>query len=446
MAPRRRHHHLVMAEMRALCVLHFRRQEILGRVFRSGHKFKCNTAVRPSRDQTAIPEIAKTFLAVFIIGQEPEVPIVEVIHSGKECLLGRALPAHRRSKNYAAQKQTQNGTENPVNWHGKNAYSVNDTVTGYEVFMVDATIIIAAWCASTTLPRAVHSALAQNDVDLEVIVVDDASPDDTFAQIQALASQDARVRPLCLPTNGGPSAARNAGLAAAQGRWVAILDADDAFTPTRLARLIALAEAKGADAIFDDFQPVEADGQPIGPTHLSPCGLTEPEPWDLEHFLAGCQAEPGHPSLGYLKPVLRLDFLRQAQIRYDETLRNGEDFHLIAALLAAGGKLWCSPEPGYLYTVARGSISNRLDPDHARMLGRADDAFLSRNRAQMSARAVDLMRRRMRRLRDLGTAETVLQSLRSGHPAMAAKALMRRPRAIGRLVLQSWEAARRRLA
>ncbi len=61
------------------------------------------------------------------------------------------------------------------------------------------------------------------------------------------------------------------------------------------------------------------------------------------------------------------DFLRSNGLAYDETLRNGEDFHLIAALLATGGALWVIPEAGYFYTTRTGSVSNRLNPDHARI-------------------------------------------------------------------------------
>lgn len=311
--------------------------------------------------------------------------------------------------------------------------------------MIDATVIIAAWRAENLLARAVDSALAQREVEIEVVVVDDASPDGTLAIAQCCAARNPRVHTLALKENGGPSAARNAGLAVAKGRWIAILDADDTMTPDRLTRMIGLAEAERADAVFDDFQPVDSTGRPGGQTHLAPLGLTAPCRWDLETFLAGCQAESGRPSLGYLKPILRRDFLIRQKLHYDESLRNGEDFHLIAALLAAGGALWVSPEAGYQYTTGSGSISARLAPDHARALGHADAVFLERYGDDLSPRAVELMRRRQRRLADWTTAETVLQALRAGRPKRATGALLRRPRAIGRLAQQSFAAARRRL-
>ncbi|EIE48643.1 glycosyl transferase family 2 [Citreicella sp. 357] len=311
--------------------------------------------------------------------------------------------------------------------------------------MVDATIIIAAWCAEASLADAVGSALAQKGVSLEIVVVDDASPDGTFRLARSLAAQDERIRVLRQPRNGGPAAARNAGIDAAQGRWIAVLDADDAMVPGRLASLIALAEAVGADAVYDDFQPTDSAGKAVGPTHLAPLALSEPTRWDLETFLAGCQAEQCKPGLGYLKPLIKREFIESAGLRYDDALRNGEDFHLIAALLASGGSLWVSPEAGYLYTRASGTISSRLNPDHAQALARADAAFLERHAAQLSPRAQGLMRLHMRRFLDFGTSEAVLQSLKAGRPAVALAALVRRPQATGRLLRQIVEASARRI-
>ncbi len=310
--------------------------------------------------------------------------------------------------------------------------------------MIDATVIIAAWKAEAHLARSVESALSQRDLRLEVIVVDDASPDGTADLADRMAARDARVSVLRLPENGGPAAARNAGIDHARGEWIAVLDSDDAMHPDRLAAMIALARARGADAVYDNLQPVDMTGKPAGPPHVP--DIPEPVRWGLETFLSGNQARPGRPSLGFLKPLISKHFLDINAIRYDPTLRNGEDFHLMLDILAAGGRLWFMPAAGYLYTTRSGSISNRLNPDHARTLAQADAAFLQRHAGSLPAECVALMRQRQTRIADLATTEAAMQALRARRPGRAARALLQRPRALGRFALQISQALRRRLA
>jgi len=114
-----------------------------------------------------------------------------------------------------------------------------------------ASILVAAYQAAAYLPHALESALAQSCRDIEVIVVDDGSDDATAAIADSYARRDPRVVVLRHATNRGPAAARNTAIAAARGRWLAVLDADDALIPDWLARLVAQAEARGADLLAD---------------------------------------------------------------------------------------------------------------------------------------------------------------------------------------------------
>lgn len=86
-------------------------------------------------------------------------------------------------------------------------------------------IIIPTYSRPYLLPRAVNSALAQTLADIEVIVVDDASPEPVQIPEQE------KLRVIRLPINGGGSAARNAGAKAAKGRWITFLDDDDTLLP-----------------------------------------------------------------------------------------------------------------------------------------------------------------------------------------------------------------------
>src|SRR3712207_3730779 len=121
---------------------------------------------------------------------------------------------------------------------------------------VGVSVIVPAYNVAAYLPTAVASALEGQGENVEVVVVDDASTDTTAKVIEQLAEKDSRVRSVLLPVNGGPSVARNAGIEAGRGEWLAILDAVDWWGPGRLPYLLKLAEATGADFVSDDIHLV----------------------------------------------------------------------------------------------------------------------------------------------------------------------------------------------
>ncbi len=105
------------------------------------------------------------------------------------------------------------------------------------------TVVVPCHNYGRFLPAAVGSALAQQGVTVDVIVVDDASTDDSLAVAHTLAHADARVRVLEHTVNQGPVRTFNDGLALATGEFLVRLDADDLLTPGSLARSVALARA-----------------------------------------------------------------------------------------------------------------------------------------------------------------------------------------------------------
>ena len=115
------------------------------------------------------------------------------------------------------------------------------------------TIIIPCYKAAATLPRAVQSALVNAPADLQLLLVEDGSPDDTGRVCDELAAADQRITALHRP-NGGAGAARNTGLDAARGDWVLFLDADDELLPglwTALGSLDADAAGKADMILFN---------------------------------------------------------------------------------------------------------------------------------------------------------------------------------------------------
>ncbi len=222
------------------------------------------------------------------------------------------------------------------------------------------TVAIANYNGGRYLADAVASALGQSLANLEVIIVDDASSDDSLQLARRLAERDPRVVVEALAVNGGPAAARNRALDLARGRWLAVLDNDDQFHPRRLERLIAQAEREGADIIADDLL-VFQEGRPDLIARMLAGRRAHAADWvSLADYIRETGVGHRNGNLGYLKPVFRLDRWRASGVRYDETMRIAEDSDLVMRLINAGLTLRIEPELGYFYRRHPQSISHRL--------------------------------------------------------------------------------------
>lgn len=109
-------------------------------------------------------------------------------------------------------------------------------------------IVVPAYDGTAWLPATLDSLRTQTFGDWEAIVVDDCSTDGTCELVSAWP--DPRVRLLALERNGGPVMARNRGVAAARGRYIAALDQDDLCRPERLARQVAYLDAHADCALL----------------------------------------------------------------------------------------------------------------------------------------------------------------------------------------------------
>lgn len=101
-------------------------------------------------------------------------------------------------------------------------------------------VIIPAYDAELTLAETLRSAAAQTYVNLEIVIVDDGSTDGTAAIAERFCRDEPRAR-LFRKENGGVASARNFGIEQAEGEWIAPLDADDLWHPTKIAKQVAVA-------------------------------------------------------------------------------------------------------------------------------------------------------------------------------------------------------------
>lgn len=194
----------------------------------------------------------------------------------------------------------------------------------------DVSVVIPTRDRCRQLERALRSALDQRGVELEVLIVDDGSTDATGRYVSGIS--DPRMRYLKRVVSGGVSEARNAGIAEARGRWIAFLDDDDVWAPTKLARQIAVTAAHGrtwsygGDVMVDGELNILAGGPP-------------PPPEEVVRLLDRHNSVPA----GASNVIVDADALAAAG-PFDPELTSHEDWDMWIRLARAGPPDWvCSP-------------------------------------------------------------------------------------------------------
>ena len=143
-------------------------------------------------------------------------------------------------------------------------------------------IIVPVYKVEAYLDECVQSILRQTYTDLEVILVDDGSPDRSGAMCDAWAERDSRVR-VIHKANGGVCSARNAGLDAARGEYVAFVDSDDWLEPEMYAAMMAKVQEFGCDVVLCDCVK-EHPGAPSVYTHPIRPGFYDRTALETEYF------------------------------------------------------------------------------------------------------------------------------------------------------------------
>jgi GalNAc5-diNAcBac-PP-undecaprenol beta-1,3-glucosyltransferase len=185
-------------------------------------------------------------------------------------------------------------------------------------------VVIATYNRAGMVGTAIRSVLEQTRPDLELIVVDDCSPDDTRQIVAAI--DDPRIRYLRHPHNRGLPAGRNTGIRRARGEFVAFLDDDDTWRPTKLER--QLEAAQSADAVLC-AAVIEGGGvKTFDRTQVTAARLRRGNLFDPSSLL------------------VRRSLI--ADVGFDESLRFGEDWDAFIRI-AERGAIAYLPEPLLVY-------------------------------------------------------------------------------------------------
>ena len=191
---------------------------------------------------------------------------------------------------------------------------------------------------------AIRSALAQTRGDLDVVVVDDGSTDDTVAVARQIA--DARLRVVPIEHRGAP-AALNHGIAVSRSRYVAFLDGDDLWAPGKAARHIAfMDEAPHVDLTFSRSRLIDEDGEDLHVTTRAPRRTVQYDNLLTDNVIGNGSSV-----------VVRRSALEQAG-PFDESLRGGYDLDVwLRIARQRSANIVCLPEILTFYRRRRGQIT-----------------------------------------------------------------------------------------
>ena len=187
--------------------------------------------------------------------------------------------------------------------------------------MVDVSVVIPTRDRLPLLKTALRSALAQDGLTSEVIVVDDGSANAVSPHCRHLTGRVAVHR---LANPRGVSAARNTGIAVARGRWVAFLDDDDAWAPTKLVKQVQVASASNRNWVYAGYVDVDARLELVG-------GTPPPSPDEVMDLLTGHNSVPASAS----SVVVRATALARTG-GFDAGLQVHEDWDLWIRLARLG--------------------------------------------------------------------------------------------------------------
>ena len=209
-------------------------------------------------------------------------------------------------------------------------------------------VVMPTYDVGLWIDECLTSVLEDQDVDLEVIVVDDGSHDDTWRRVTQRAATDPRVRPFRSPGVGGGQA-RNFGVEVARGRYLAFVDGDDLVPRGAYAAMLAAIEASGSDLVVGDFLKFSAL-QTWSPT----------ERWKgFAERSTGVTLED-HASLvrnrACWNRLFRADFWRESGIVFPSVPRSNDIVPMVSALVTAR-RIDVVPDLVYLYRERPGGTS-----------------------------------------------------------------------------------------
>jgi glycosyltransferase involved in cell wall biosynthesis len=129
-------------------------------------------------------------------------------------------------------------------------------------------IITPSYSSEEYIASTIDSVLAQSFFDWEMIVVDDCSPDNSNQLVEGYIAKDSRIKLIRLVENAGAAVARNTGIQAAQGRFIAFLDSDDRWLPEKLEKQLTFMRKYNIAFSYTAYEKLDSHGAVIAKVNI----------------------------------------------------------------------------------------------------------------------------------------------------------------------------------
>ncbi len=204
--------------------------------------------------------------------------------------------------------------------------------------MPKVSIVIPVYKVEKYLRDCLDSALGQTLRDVEVICIDDASPDGCGAILDEYAARNPKVRVVHLPENRRQGYGRNRGMDMARGEYIYFLDSDDMIAPEAMEELADLSEKEGLDGVFFDSRVI-FDSENLARRYASyPAGRRGeyPESAVDGQTLFSAFIRQREWTCYVQRQFWRLDFLRREGVRFPDGVEHEDELFAFEGILAAG--------------------------------------------------------------------------------------------------------------
>lgn len=253
--------------------------------------------------------------------------------------------------------------------------------------MPTISVIVPVYKAERFLPKCAQSILNQSFSDLELLLVEDGSPDQSGALCDYIAAGDSRVR-VFHKKNGGVSSARNLGLQEARGDYIAFADADDWLEPKALQELNRIRSKARADTAGCAHYNVQPDGRRIREPAALPPGVYEPEDIRagiVNRLLGYRLGKPGEVLNGFIWRFLFSGrIIREHRITFNGPYLEDELFLL--EYFCRAKRLAMTDKPLYCYLQNPQSVTRNYLPDYMSIFR----SFMEAKRALVKRHGLDL--------------------------------------------------------